>query len=193
MASSGVQTLGEAGFFLLLSTSLLASPSFVFMLLVLTGGGNGPAAGIAEMVRGHDTGGAFSAAAVLCRDGGHHGQIPAVRVGAYNIRSSGCLERPKDFFDSLNGSIWSHIPTGTILNGSISTGGDRMKFSQIKELLLLRGMTQRETAERLGAGLSAYRRCEKGPKRMKVKRMIQLADLSGVSSDDLAGRSGPHA
>ena len=52
------------------------------------------------------------------------------------------------------------------------------------------GMTQAELAERLNYTDKAVSKWERGESMPDVTTLVQLADLFGVSLDDLAGRTG---
>ena len=62
-------------------------------------------------------------------------------------------------------------------------------MSAIKEARVKAGLKQREVAEMTGIPLGTLRRWEQGVNEPDVDHIIQLADLYGVSTDELLGSS----
>lgn len=60
---------------------------------------------------------------------------------------------------------------------------------RMKELREERGLTQMETARRLGISYPAYRRYEQGERELPLSAAVRMADLYEVSLDYLVGRS----
>lgn len=61
-----------------------------------------------------------------------------------------------------------------------------MNFELLKQLRIEKGLKQREVAEVIGVGRNAYLYYEQGKIDPPFSRMKKLADLYGVSLDDLA-------
>lgn len=61
-----------------------------------------------------------------------------------------------------------------------------MNFELLKRLRIEKGLKQREVAEVIGVGRNAYLYYEQGKIDPPFSRMKKLADLYGVSLDDLA-------
>lgn len=59
---------------------------------------------------------------------------------------------------------------------------------RLKELRDARGLTQTRVAELLGVGLRVYHRWESGHAMPHFDTVVKLADVLGVSLDELAGR-----
>ena len=60
---------------------------------------------------------------------------------------------------------------------------------RLKEVRKTAGMTQRDVAESTGIPLGTLRRWEQGVNEPDTDRLIQLADLYGVSTDEILGSS----
>ena len=61
-----------------------------------------------------------------------------------------------------------------------------MNIELLKQLRIEKGLKQREVAEVIGVGRNAYLYYEQGKIDPPFSRMKKLADLYGVSLDDLA-------
>ncbi|MCL9637755.1 helix-turn-helix transcriptional regulator [Bacillus zanthoxyli] len=53
----------------------------------------------------------------------------------------------------------------------------------MKQARLLKGLTQKEVAEKLGVDKDTYRRLEKYPDEAKIKQAKQLSEILGMSYD----------
>ncbi|MBP5662632.1 MAG: helix-turn-helix transcriptional regulator [Clostridia bacterium] len=62
---------------------------------------------------------------------------------------------------------------------------------QLKEYRLRRGWSQKEVAERLFCSPVVYSRYETGVRQPSLEILIKLADLYGISLDELTGRQPP--
>ena len=60
-----------------------------------------------------------------------------------------------------------------------------MLCSRIRKLRVSRGMTQVETAERLGVSQAAYSRLEKGDVEISVGKLMDLCSIYGVMPEKL--------
>ena len=60
----------------------------------------------------------------------------------------------------------------------------------LKDIRLERGMTQAEVADQLHITASAFSLIENGKRGMMITRAKELADLYGISVDELLGRTG---
>lgn len=60
---------------------------------------------------------------------------------------------------------------------------------RIKEARELRKMTQQYVADRLGIGRESYARYENGSRNPSLQNLVDLADLFGVTTDYLLGRT----
>jgi transcriptional regulator with XRE-family HTH domain len=56
---------------------------------------------------------------------------------------------------------------------------------RVGEIRLGLGVTQEETAERLGISLKGYQRIERGLENMTIRRLVRVADVLGVRPIDL--------
>lgn len=68
-------------------------------------------------------------------------------------------------------------------------GLDMADFAQrLRELRIQRQLTQGRVAELVGVGLRVYHRWERGGAAPHFETLLKLADVLGVSLDELAGR-----
>lgn len=59
---------------------------------------------------------------------------------------------------------------------------------RIRDLRLEHDMSMRDLGEKLGTTATAVCRWENGHNEMTLKRAVQIADLFGITLDELAGR-----
>ena len=58
---------------------------------------------------------------------------------------------------------------------------------QIKAMRKIRGLTQKELAEKIGLNKTTYARYENGERRIPLKTAIRLAEFYHISLDYMAG------
>lgn len=59
----------------------------------------------------------------------------------------------------------------------------------LKEFRLAKGLTQKAVADYIGCSTVVYSRYETGDREPSIETLIKIADLFGVSLDDISGRT----